>query len=78
MGGPFQPTSQKECAHVESFNSILEREGIRRFEFESDEEPESTVGRFVDFYNNERLHSAIGYITPVEMNKKCMEEIQKA
>ena len=51
---------------------------IRRFEFESFEEAESTVERFVDFYNNERLHTAIGYIIPGEMNKKCMEEIQKA
>jgi putative transposase len=78
MGGPFQPTSQKECAHVESFNSILEREGIRRFEFESDEEPESTVGRFVDFHNNGRMHMAIDYNTPMDMNKICMEEFQKA
>jgi putative transposase len=51
---------------------------IRRFEFESFEEAESKVGRFVDFYNNERFHTAIRYITPREMNKKCMEKIQKA
>ena len=74
----IHPATPKEDAHIESFNSILEREVIRRFEFESFEEAQSTVGRFVDFYNNERLHTAIGYITPREMNKKCMEESQKA
>ncbi len=63
---------------MEAFNSILEREVIRRFEFEGLEEAKSTIGRYVDFYNNERLHSAIGYITPWEMNRKCMERIQKA
>ena len=68
----------KEDAHIESFNSILEREVIRRFEFESFEEAKSTIDRFVDLYNNERLHTGIGYITPREMNKKCMEKIQKA
>ena len=74
----IHPATPKEDAHIESFNSILEREVIRRFEFESFEEAESTIRRYVDFYNNERLHSAIGYITPKEMNKRCMEKIQKA
>ncbi|EQD75615.1 transposase [mine drainage metagenome] len=74
----IHPATPKEDAHIESFNSILEREVIRRFEFETFEEAESTIIRFMDFYNNERLHTAIGYITPREMNKKCMEEKQKA
>ncbi len=73
----IHPATPKEDAHIESFNSILEREVIRRFEFETFEETESTMGRFVDFYNNERLHTAIGYITPREMNKKWMKEKQK-
>jgi len=64
----IHPATPKENAHIESFNSILEREVIRRFEFE----------RFEDFYNNERLHNGIGYITPREMNEKCMEKIQEA
>ena len=37
---------------IESFNSILEREVIRRFEFEMFDETKSTIERFVDFYNN--------------------------
>ena len=51
---------------------------IRKFEFESFEEAESTIDRFVGFHNNVGLNSAIGYITPGKMNKKCMEGIQKA
>ena len=74
----IHPATPKEDAHIESFNSILEREVIRRFEFESFEEAESTMVRYVDFYNNERLHTAIGYIKPREMNHKCMEKIQEA
>jgi putative transposase len=74
----IHPATPKEDAHIESFNSILEREVIRRFEFESYDEAKSTIGRFVDFYNNERLHAAIGYITPKEMNEKWMEENQRA
>jgi putative transposase len=74
----IHPATPKEDAHIESFNSILEREVIRRFEFEIFDETKSTIERFVDFYNNERLHTAIGYITPRERNEKCMEEKQKA
>jgi putative transposase len=74
----IHPATPKEDAHIESFNSILEREVIRRFEFEMFDETKSTIERFVDFYNNERLHTAIGYITPRERNEKCMEERQKA
>ena len=68
----------KEDAHIDSFKSVLEMEVIIRFEFESFEESKSTIGRYVDFYNNERLHSTIGYITPCGMNRKCMEKIQEA
>ena len=74
----IHPATPKEDADIESFNSILEREVIRRFEFESFEEVESTISRCVDFHNNERLHSGIGYIKQKEMNEKCMERIQEA
>lgn len=60
----IHPATPKEDAHIKSFNLILEREVIRRFEFENFEEAKSTKDRFVDFYNNERLYSAIEYITP--------------
>jgi transposase InsO family protein len=45
-------------------------EVIRRFESENFEEAHSTIDRFVVFYNNERLRSAIGYVTLGDMNKK--------
>ncbi|MCL4480915.1 MAG: integrase core domain-containing protein [Candidatus Thermoplasmatota archaeon] len=57
-------------AHIESFNSILEKEVIRRFEFSSFEDAKSTISRFIEFYNNERLHSAIDYRTPREVYMK--------
>ncbi|EQD32397.1 integrase, catalytic region, partial [mine drainage metagenome] len=59
----IHPATPKEDAHIESFNSILEKEVIRRFEFLSFENAESTIERFIAFYNNERLHSAIDYRT---------------
>ena len=43
---------------------------IRRFEFSSFEDAESTISRFIEFYNNERLHSAIDYKAPREVYEK--------
>ena len=63
----IHPATPKEDAHIESFNSILEKEVIRRFEFSSFENAENTISRFIEFYNDERLRSAIRYKTPKEV-----------
>ena len=71
----IHPATPKEDAHIESFNSILKKEVIRRFEFSSFEDAENTTFRVIAFYNNERLHSAIDYRTPRELNEKWKENI---
>jgi putative transposase len=73
----IHPTTPKEDALIESFKPILEREVIRRFEFESFGEAQSTIDRFVVFYNDERLHISIGYITLGEMNKNVRKGFRK-
>ena len=65
----------KEEARIKSFNSILDKEVIRKFEFSSFEDAENTISRFIAFYNNERLHSAIDYRIPRELNEKWKENI---
>ena len=60
---------------MESFISILEKEVIRRFEFSSFRDAESTITRFIPFYNDERLHSAIDYRTPGDVYEKWKENI---
>ena len=71
----IHPATPKEDAHNESFNSILEKEVIRRFEFSSFEDADNTISRFIEFYNSERLHSAIDYRTPREVYEKWKESI---
>ncbi|OWP56395.1 MAG: hypothetical protein B2I17_06260 [Thermoplasmatales archaeon B_DKE] len=51
----------RENTQIESYNSILENEVIRRFELSPFEDKMDTIDRFIAFYNNERLHSAIDY-----------------
>jgi transposase InsO family protein len=51
---------------VESFHKTLKREYIWPREFRSHQEAEAAIGEaFVD-YNRDRIHSALGYLTPYE------------
>ena len=65
----------KKDAHIESFNSILEKEMIRRFEFSSFEDADKTISRFIEFYENERRDSAIDYKAPREVYEELKESI---
>jgi putative transposase len=72
----IHPAMPKEDAHIESFNSIQEREVIKRFEFSSFEDEEKIISRFISFYNNERLHPAIDYRTPMGVYENRKENIE--
>ena len=39
------------------------------------EDAENTISRFIEFYNDERLHSAIDYKAPREAYEKWKENI---
>ena len=53
-----------EDTHIVSFSSLLERELIRRSEFNSFNNAALTISKFTNLYNNERLHSGVYYHTP--------------
>jgi putative transposase len=71
----IHPATPKEDAHIESINSIFEKEVIRKFEFSSFEDAESTISGFISFYNSERLHSAIDYRKQREVYEKWKENM---
>lgn len=71
----IHPATPKEDGFIESFNSILEKEVIRRFEFSSFQDADDTIDRFIAFCNNERLHSAIGYKAPREVYERWKENL---
>jgi len=60
---PFYPQSNGK---MERFHQSLKRECIRPKTPLSLEDARRVVTGFVDHYNTERLHSAIGYIAPVD------------
>jgi putative transposase len=60
---PFYPQSNGK---LERWHGSLKQECIRPACPASVEEARRRVGEYVDEYNHERLHSALGYITPAD------------
>ena len=58
---PFYPQSNGK---LERWHGTIKRECIRPASPRTVEEARRRVAAFVDHYNHERLHSALGYITP--------------
>lgn len=57
-------------AHAESFFHSFKADVIHGIEFSSDESLRSCVQRYVRYYNYKRLHSALGYRSPVEYERQ--------
>lgn len=58
------PRSPDRNAYIEAFNSILELEVLQVRYFRSFEEVYEAIVRFMDFYNNRRLHGSLGDRSP--------------
>jgi len=60
-----RPATPEQNAHIESYHSILERVICSRYEFEDLKEAIDTFERWLTFYNYERIHSGINYLSPL-------------
>jgi transposase InsO family protein len=58
-------------AVVESFFHTMKAELLHHKLFENDIEAVAHIVEFMEFYNRERLHSAIGYHSPEKYEKLC-------
>lgn len=57
-------STPQENAHIESFHSILERELFQKMEFDCFNELATLLDDFYKFYNQNRIHSSINYMSP--------------
>jgi putative transposase len=57
----------EENSYIEAYHSILQREVVERFELESYYDAKITIASYVDFYNNRRIHSGIGFKKPQQV-----------
>ncbi len=60
---PYYPQSNGK---IERWHRNLKEECVRPTSPQSQEDANRVVGEFVRAYNSERLHGAIGYITPYD------------
>ena len=72
---PYYPQSNGK---LERFNRTMKHECIRPKTPVSLDDALQLVAAFVEYYNNSRLHSAIGYVAPVDKLTGKSEEIFKA
>lgn len=66
-----RPRQMNDNAHMETWFKTLKAEMYSRWSFRSDGELRRAIGCYIGFYNGERLHSSLGYKTPMEIEAEC-------
>lgn len=65
-----RPRRMNDNAHMESFFHNFKAERVHGRTFTCEDKLRGVINKYVSFYNNRRLHSSIGYLTPVEYERR--------
>jgi len=65
-------------AVAESFFKTIKNEWLYRFKYTSFDQLHASIKDYINWYNTERLHSSLGYISPLEMEIKLRGKINNA
>ena len=62
------PKTPNMNAYIESFHSLMERHLMVREEFMTFEEAYAAIDRYMDFYNNRRMHGSLKNMPPAKFS----------
>ena len=62
--------SPQENCYIESFHSIVENAVCAKYEFESLEGAKNVFNRFMNFYNQDRIHGSLSMLSPNQFLQK--------
>ena len=74
-----RPHTPDDNAEMEAFFATLKCERLYRGSYEDDPiRAEADIAQFMDYYNRERLHQGIGFVTPQEKHEGRDQQIREA
>lgn len=65
-----KPATPEQNAHIEAYHSIIQKVICSKYFFDDLFDAQQTFKRFVDFYNFDRIHSGVNYLSPYNYLKK--------